>query len=93
MELMFSGAPRPADSLAARAANRFFGQGAAMLGENGKGRLGPLPYLLAGTLEGISSLASTGRLPRDQVDEVTEAAVTMMLPAIRNQLDAAPPAG
>jgi AcrR family transcriptional regulator len=93
MELMFSGAPRPADSLAARAANRFFGQGSAMLGENGKGRLGPLPYLLAGTLEGISSLASTGRLLRDQVDEVTEAAVTMMLPAIRNQLDAAPPAG
>jgi AcrR family transcriptional regulator len=93
MELMFSGAPRPADSLAARAANRFFGQGSAMLGENGKGRLGPLPYLLAGTLEGISSLASTGRLPRDQVDEVTEAAVTMMLPAIRNQLGAAPPAG
>jgi AcrR family transcriptional regulator len=90
MELMFSGAPRAADSLASKAATRFFRQGAAMLGENGKGRLGALPYLLAGTLEGISSLASAGRLARDQVNEVTEAAVTMMLPAIREQLQAAP---
>jgi AcrR family transcriptional regulator len=89
MELMFSGIPRTTDSLAAKAANRFFVQGASMLGENGTGRLGPLPYLLAGTLEGISSLASTGRLARDQVDEVTEAAVTLMLPAIREQLDTA----
>jgi AcrR family transcriptional regulator len=92
MDLMFSGVARAADSAAAQAANRFFAQGAAMLGESGKGRPGPLPYLLAGTLEGISSLASTGRLARDQVDEVTEAAVALLLPAIQEQLDrAAPP--
>jgi AcrR family transcriptional regulator len=88
MDLMFSGAPRPQDSLAAQAATRFFAQGAAMLGENAQGRPGPMPFLLAGTLEGISSLASTGRLPRDQVDEVTEAAVALLLPAVQQQLNA-----
>jgi AcrR family transcriptional regulator len=88
MELMFSAAPRAGNSPAAQAATRFFVQGAAMLGEHGHGRPGPLPFLLAGTLEGISLLASTGRLARDQVDEVTEAAVAMLLPAIREQLDA-----
>ena len=87
MELMFAGTARAEDSPAARAASRFFAQGAAMLGEQGHGRPGPLPYLLAGTLEGISSLASTGRLARDQVDEVTDTAVTVLLPAIMEQLD------
>jgi AcrR family transcriptional regulator len=86
MELMFSGVLRAQNSPAAEAASRFFAQGTAMLGENARGRLGPLPYLLAGTLEGISSLASTGRLARDQVDEVTDAAVQLMLPAIEEQL-------
>jgi AcrR family transcriptional regulator len=87
MDLMFSGLPRAGDSAAAQAAARFFAQGATMLGEDGHSRPGPLPFLLAGTLEGISSLASTGRLARDQVDEVTETAVTLLLPAIREQLD------
>jgi AcrR family transcriptional regulator len=87
MDLMFSGAPRAADSLAVQAAGRFFAQGAAMLGEQDGGRPGPLPYLLAGTLEGISSLASTGRLALDQVAEVTDAAVALLLPPILEQLD------
>jgi AcrR family transcriptional regulator len=87
MELMFAGTPRAADSPATGAASRFFAQGAAMLGEQGHGRPGPLPFLLAGTLEGISSLASTGRLAADQVDEVTDAAVAVLLPAILEQLD------
>jgi AcrR family transcriptional regulator len=87
MDLMFSGAGRTEDSLAAQAASRFFAQGAALLGENAPGRPGTLPFLLAGTLEGISSLAGTGRLPRELVDEVTETAVEMMLPAIEEQLN------
>lgn len=87
MELMFSSVSHAGDSPAAHAASRFFVQGAAMLGEDGNGRPGVLPYLLAGTLEGISSLASTGRLARDQVDEVTAAAVELLLPAIQEQLN------
>jgi AcrR family transcriptional regulator len=86
MELMFAGVPRAEDSPAAQAAARFFAQGAAMLGEDGQRRPGPLPFLLAGTLEGISSLVSTGRLAADQVDEVTDTAVTVLLPAILEQL-------
>lgn len=87
MQLMFVSTPRAQDSPAVQAATRFFAQGAAMLGEQGHGRPGPLPFLLAGTLEGISSLASTGRLAADQVDEVTDAAVAVLLPAILEQLD------
>ncbi len=38
-------------------------------------------------LEGVSSLASTGRLARDQVDEVTNAAVALLLPVVSEQLE------
>jgi AcrR family transcriptional regulator len=86
MDLMFTGTPRGQDSSAAQAANRFFTQGASMLGEQGQARLGPLPFVLAGTLEGISSLVSAGRLPPDQMDEVTDTAVGLLLPAILEQL-------
>lgn len=90
MELMFSRKPGSdrAERPPSPAARRFFTLGARMLGEQApRERLGPLPYLLTGALEGISSLAADGRLPLDRVEEVTDAAVTMMLPAIREQLE------
>lgn len=96
MELMFSRDLRPgaSDGDAARAAARFFALGARMLGEQDPRQLGPLPYLLAATLEGISSLVARGRLPQERIEEVTAAAVEFMLPAIRDQLGrAAPTAG
>ena len=93
MELMFSGAPRPEGSLAAAAATRFTTSGTAMLGEPPDARPGPLVFLLAGMLEGISSLVSTRRLPADQIDEVTDTAVELMLPAVRAQLGERGPRG
>lgn len=90
MALMFSARPSSAeDSPANRSAARFFAMGAAMLGEEDSSRLGPLPFVLAGTLEGLGSLAAGGRLPRERVDEVTDAAVRLLLPAILEQLAAA----
>ncbi len=93
MELMFSRDLRPgvSDGEAARSAARFFAQGARMLGEQDPSELGPLPYLLAATLEGISALVARGRLPRERIEEVTSAAVRVMLPAIRDQLERAAP--
>jgi AcrR family transcriptional regulator len=90
MEVMFSRKPGSdrAGHPPSPAALRFFALGAQMLGEQTPHeRLGPLPYLLTGALEGISSLAADGRLPPDRVEEVTEAAVAMMLPAIRRQVE------
>lgn len=90
MDLMFSRIGVRADHAvtpATEAAGRFFSLGARMLGEPDPHRVSTLPYLLAGTLEGISALAASGRLPHDRVDEVTDAAVTMLLPAILGQLD------
>ena len=87
MQLMFTGRPGSSGALTAQASGRFFALGARMLGEPGDpGRPGPLPFLLAGTLEGISALVGTGRLPADQVDDVIDAAVQMLLPAIEGQL-------
>lgn len=93
MELMFSRDLRPgaSDGDTAPAAARFFALGAHMLGEQDPHRLGPLPFLLAATLEGISSLVVRGRLPQERIDEVTAAAVELLLPAIRNQLERAAP--
>ncbi|MFD0485563.1 TetR/AcrR family transcriptional regulator [Kineococcus sp. GCM10028916] len=90
MELMFSRKPgsERAERPASPATLRFFALGAQMLGEpTPRERLGPLPYVLSGALEGISALAAAGRLPLDRVEEVTDAAVTMMLPAIHEQLE------
>jgi AcrR family transcriptional regulator len=90
MDLMFSRIDVRADgsvTAATEAANRFFALGASMLGEREQRQIGPLPYLLAGTLEGISSLAASGRLPHDRVEEVTDVAVTLMLPAVLAQLN------
>ncbi|NUT73346.1 TetR/AcrR family transcriptional regulator [Pseudarthrobacter sp. C4D7] len=87
MELMFSRDLNPRNGgAAAQSAARFFTLGALLLGESDPQALGPLPYLLTGMLEGISSLASGGRIPKDRVEEITAAAVEVMLPAIQKQL-------
>lgn len=87
MELMFSRDLNPGNGgAAAQSAARFFTLGASLLGESDPQALGPLPYLLTGMLEGISSLAARGRLPKDRVEEITSAAVEVMLPAVQNQL-------
>lgn len=94
MDLMFSRIavrPGPSSTPATQAAGRFFTLGAQLLGERDPGRLSTLPYLLAGTLEGISSLAASGRLPPERVDEVTDAAVGMLMPIILRQLANDPP--
>ncbi|MBB2903340.1 AcrR family transcriptional regulator [Kineococcus radiotolerans] len=93
MELMFTRGPgsEQADHPPSPAAVQFFVLGARMLGEQAPhGHLGPLPYLLTAALEGISSLAINGRLPPEQVEEVTDAAVRMMLPAVREQMERTP---
>lgn len=93
MDLMFSRiAVRPGrgPSPATDAAGTFFTLGAQLLGERDPHRVSALPYLIAGTLEGISALAASGRLPHDRVDEVTDAAVAMMIPAIRSRLGGDP---
>lgn len=87
MELMFSRDLNPGNGgAAAQSAVRFFTLGARLLGESDPQTLGPLPYLLTGMLEGISSLAARGRLPKERVEEITTAAVDVMLPAIQKQL-------
>lgn len=94
MELMFSRDLDPRNGgAAAHSAAKFFSLGARLLGESDPQSLGPLPYLLTGMLEGISSLAARGRLPKDRVEEITSAAVDVMLPAIQNQLPKSHTAG
>ena len=97
MQLMFAGGPGAGGSSTREAAERFFALGRSMLGERDERGPGVMPYLLAGTLEGISALVIAGRLPLDQVDGVVDAAVQLMLPTIEKQLagtDAvAPPRG
>ncbi len=89
MQLMFAGWPGAGGSMTREAAERFFALGRSMLGEPDARGPGVMPYLLAGTLEGISALVIAGRLPLDQVDGVVDAAVQMMLPTIEEQLGAA----
>lgn len=84
LELMFSA--RPGDGAAAESAARFFVLGGALLGERAGREPGPLPYLLAATLEGIGSLVASGRLPADRIDEVVDAAVAALLPAVEERL-------
>lgn len=84
LELMFSA--RPGDGVAAESAARFFVLGGALLGERAGREPGPLPYLLAATLEGIGSLVASGRLPADRIDEVVDAAVAALLPAVEERL-------
>jgi len=84
LELMFSA--RPGEGAAAESAATFFALGGRLLGERADREPGPLPYLLAATLEGIGSLVASGRLPVERVDEVVDAAVEMLLPAVEERL-------
>jgi AcrR family transcriptional regulator len=68
------------DGPAAEAAGRFFALGSQLLGEPSGEPAGPLPYVVAATLEGIAALVAAGRLAGSQTDEVVDLAVTMMLP-------------
>ncbi|WP_018331364.1 TetR/AcrR family transcriptional regulator [Actinomycetospora chiangmaiensis] len=72
---------------AAQAAHRFLTAGTTLLGED-PATVSPLPFLVAATLEGIGALAAAGRIPDDRIDEVVDAAVAMLSPA----LPAHPPA-
>ncbi|WP_374008371.1 TetR/AcrR family transcriptional regulator [Leifsonia sp. LS-T14] len=86
MALMFSRTRRPGDA-DADAALRFYALGAELLGETPGAPVGPVPYVLAGTLEGISGLIVSGRLAPDDVDTVIAEAVAMLLPRVRAQLE------
>lgn len=83
--LMFSRKPQPGEP-DAEAAGRFYALGAELLGEEPGAPVGPMPYVLAGTLEGIGALVVAGRLSPDRVDDVVDEAVAMLLPRIRERL-------
>jgi len=90
MQLMFAapaeGARVERDSETQSSAQRFFVLGAELLGEPDPAVMGPLPFLLAATTEGISALAASGRIPSDRMDDVIVAAVRMLMPQIEHQL-------
>ncbi|TCU46852.1 TetR/AcrR family transcriptional regulator [Curtobacterium sp. PhB146] len=90
VQLMFTSTddgPRPdGDHGSWSSAERFFALGAELLGERDPASMGPVPFLLAATTEGISALAAAGRIPPERVDEVVVAAVRMLLPQIEQQL-------
>ena len=81
MSLMFGTAGAP-DGPLANAAARFFSLGAELLGESSDNGPGTLPYLVAGTFEGISGLVIAGRLAPGRVDAVVADAVEMLLPRL-----------
>jgi hypothetical protein len=93
MQLMFAstsdGTDAARDPGAQSSAERFFALGAELLGERSPESMGPMPFLVAATTEGISALAATGRLPEDRMDEVVVAAVRALLPQIEQQLGTA----
>ncbi|WP_245989816.1 hypothetical protein [Agrococcus jenensis] len=89
MRLMFAsaGGERPERGPSAQSsAERFFALGSELLGKQDPEALGPLPFLLAATTEGISAMACAGRLPPHRVDEVVDAAVRMLMPLALQQL-------
>lgn len=83
--LMFSRRPAPGEP-DAEAAQRFYALGAELLGEPPGVPVGPIPYVLAGTLEGIGALVVAGRLAPERADGVVDEAVAMLLPRVRDQL-------
>jgi AcrR family transcriptional regulator len=92
LTLMFSRRSGAGSSPDVEAAARFFALGGELLGEDPAGPVGPLPYLLAATLEGISSLVVAGRLPAAGVEGVVDEAVGMLLPKVDAQLRRGSPA-
>jgi AcrR family transcriptional regulator len=78
--LMFSNKATASTSAGDEAAARFFAQGARLVEEAPAESRATLPYLIAGTFEGLAALVSAGRLPADRIDEVLDAAVEMLLP-------------
>jgi len=92
VQLMFTstddGSGTEHDQESRSSAERFFALGAELLGERDPVSMGPVPFLLAATTEGISALAATGRIPPGRVDEIVDAAVRMLLPQIEQQLGA-----
>lgn len=88
MELMFarSGALARPGSATSRSAARFAELGAAMFEPEDGDRFDSLPWVLAATLEGIGGLAASGRLPLERIEEVTDYAVRMLLPAVQDRV-------
>lgn len=87
MELMFArpGALARSDSATSRSATQFAALGATMFKPTDDDRFDSLPWVLAATLEGIGGLAASGRLPLEHVDDVTDHAVRMLLPAVQDR--------
>ena len=88
MELMFTrpGALARSDSATSRSAARFAALGATMFESEDGDRFDSLPWVLAATLEGIGGLAASGRLPLERVEEVTDHAVRVLLPAVQERV-------
>lgn len=88
MELMFArpGALTRHGSATSASAARFAEVGAAMFDPEDRDRFDALPWVLAATLEGIGGLAASGRLPLERVDEVTDEAVRLLLPAVQSRV-------
>ena len=74
------------DSATSRSATRFAAVGAAMFETEDEVGFDSLPWVLAATLEGIGALAASGRLPPEHVDEVTDHAVRVLLPAVNSRV-------
>ena len=49
-------------------------------------RFDSLPWVLAATLEGIAALAASSRLPLEHIEEVTDHAVRVLLPAVQDRV-------
>ena len=88
MELMFArpGALARSDSATSRSAARFAALGATMFEPEDGDRFDSLPWVLAATLEGIGGLAASGRLPLERIEEVTDHAVRVLLPAVQDRV-------
>lgn len=78
--LMLSRKPTGSGSAGDEAAMRFFALGARLVEDAPAETRATLPYLIAGTFEGLAALAASGRLAPDLVDAVLDDAVDVLLP-------------